>query len=131
LADDQNNWFKLKNWDHFKESKKYYTTLLTMKEYSARYEKEYLNYLKKAELNQVREINKDITELSNNDAFTVATFRGIMNIVTFIIREANHNTTVSLNEINRPLEPEERGSIEALNSLWKYYKLLKISADEY
>lgn len=82
-----------------------------MKEYSARYEKEYLNYLKKAELNQVREINKDLTELSNNDAFTVATFRGIMNIVTLVIREANHNTTVNLNELNRPLEPEERGSI--------------------
>jgi hypothetical protein len=39
LADNQNNWFKLKNWDIFKESKKYYSTHLTMKEYSARYEK--------------------------------------------------------------------------------------------
>ena len=37
LADDQQNCFRLKNWDNFKESKKYYTTLLTMKEYSARY----------------------------------------------------------------------------------------------
>lgn len=48
LSDDKSNWFNLSNWDHFKESKKYYTTLLTMKEYCARYEKEYLNFLKKS-----------------------------------------------------------------------------------
>lgn len=48
LADDKANWFNLNNWDNFKESKKYYTTLLTMKEYCSRYEKEYLNFLKKS-----------------------------------------------------------------------------------
>ena len=37
LADNKVNWFNLKNWDYFKESKKYYSTHLTMKEYSVRY----------------------------------------------------------------------------------------------
>jgi len=36
-----------------------------MKEYSVRYEKEYLAFLKKAEITLVREINRDLTELSN------------------------------------------------------------------
>lgn len=31
LADKDNNWFKIQNWDVFKESKKYYSTHLTMK----------------------------------------------------------------------------------------------------
>jgi len=39
LADGKQNWFKLKNWDMFKVSKKYYGSQLTMKEYADRYEK--------------------------------------------------------------------------------------------
>lgn len=31
LADSRNNWFKLNNWDVFRESKKYYGSQLTMK----------------------------------------------------------------------------------------------------
>jgi hypothetical protein len=58
LADGRENWFKLKSWDLFKESKKYYGSQLTMKEYAARYEKEYLAFLKKTELDIVREVNK-------------------------------------------------------------------------
>jgi hypothetical protein len=42
----------------FKESKKYNGSQLTMKEYAARYEKEYLAFLKKTELDIVREVNK-------------------------------------------------------------------------
>lgn len=54
LADEKHNWFNLKNWDNFKESKKYYTTHLTMKEYSVRYEKEYLSFLKQTDLATIR-----------------------------------------------------------------------------
>ena len=53
LADNSANWFNIKNWDGFKETRKYYSTHLTMKEYAARYEKEYLALLKKTELNTV------------------------------------------------------------------------------
>lgn len=47
LADQEHNWFQIRNWDKFRESKKYQSSLLTMKEYAARYEKEYLTFLRK------------------------------------------------------------------------------------
>ena len=61
-----------------------------------RYEKEYLLLLKKIELNTVREINKELNELSTPEAFTSTGYRKILNAIAPIIREANHNTTMAL-----------------------------------
>lgn len=86
LADDQNNWFHLKNWDNFKESKKYYSTNLTMKEYSARYEKEYLSFLKKTDIAIVRDINTDFPDISTIEPFKSVLLRKMMTLVCPILR---------------------------------------------
>lgn len=39
IADPNNNYLNLKDWDRFKRSKKYLNTSLTIKEYCMRYEK--------------------------------------------------------------------------------------------
>ncbi len=48
LADDSANWFRLSNWDSFKQSSKYTATLQTIREYRARYEKDYALILQKS-----------------------------------------------------------------------------------
>jgi hypothetical protein len=131
LADNKANWFKLKNWDHFKESKKYYTTHLTMKEYSVRYEKEYLTFLKKIELNVVRDVNKDLSELSSTETLSSDLYRKMMNAISPIIREANHNTTQKVTQGGDSLTPEFKANIEALESLFKYHRLLELSLQEF
>lgn len=131
LADDQQNWFHLKNWDNFKESKKYYSTHLTMKEYSARYEKEYLAFLKKVDLTVVRDINKDLADLSSTEPFTASLLRKMMNMLSPVIREANHNTTLAVTEANESLSPELKANMEGLRSLFKYYRLVELSAEDY
>jgi tyrosine-protein phosphatase YwqE len=69
-----------------------------MKEYSVRYEKEYLNYLKKSDLATIREINKEFNDNTSPEAFTTNFYKEISNSIAPIIREANHNLTVALSE---------------------------------
>lgn len=102
-----------------------------MKEYALRYEKEYLLLLKKTELNTVREINKELTELSTPEAFTTGGYRKILNVVAPMIREANHNTTTALAELNNIPNTDIKGSIEAIRSLHKYYKLVEMSMEDF
>lgn len=124
LADDRSNWFNLKNWDNFKESKKYYSTHLTMKEYSARYEKEYLVFIKKVDANLVRDASKELNDLTVQGSFTNSMYRKMMGIISPILREVNHNTTVGVSECGDVLSAELKGSIEGTFQLFKYYKLL-------
>lgn len=46
LADSKSNYFKLPNWDTFKQSPKYKAFSTTVQDYCEKYEREYLKYLK-------------------------------------------------------------------------------------
>lgn len=46
LADAKINYYKLPNWDSFKQSSKYKSFLTTVQDYCEKYEREYLKYLK-------------------------------------------------------------------------------------
>lgn len=71
LSDSSFNWFKLKDWNRFKYSKKYLNTHLTIKEYALRYEREYLAFLKTLEVNVIRETNKEFVQFSNLGFFNL------------------------------------------------------------
>jgi hypothetical protein len=60
LADNKNNCFGLADWDTFRKSSKYTTTLRTLKDYCEKYEKEYLIFLKKAEINVIKDVNHQL-----------------------------------------------------------------------
>jgi hypothetical protein len=70
LADRKNNFFKLDRWEAFRETNKYHSTHLTMKEYSSRYEKEYMNYLKGIDMETIQLVNKHFHSLTLHETFT-------------------------------------------------------------
>ena len=74
LANNKTNYFQLEDWYEFKESKKYGSTLATMKEYAERYGKEYEEYLKDIDINAVQQFNRNFHSLSINESFTTDCF---------------------------------------------------------
>lgn len=74
LANNKTNYFQLDGWHEFKESKKYESTLTTMKEYAERYGKEYEEYLKDIDVNVVQQFNRNFQSLSINETFTTDCF---------------------------------------------------------
>ena len=60
LADNKNNWFGLVNWDTFRKSPKFVTTLKTLREYCEKYEREYLIFLKRADINVIKDVNQKL-----------------------------------------------------------------------
>ena len=74
LGDNTINYFQLEDWAEFKESKKYLSTLATMKEYGGRYSKEYADYLKDIDVTAVQQFNRNFHSLSSNQTFTTDCF---------------------------------------------------------
>lgn len=87
-------------------------------------------YLKKTEITLVREINKEFSDLLTSDPFDTDVFRKMMTALAPIIRETNHNTTIAVSE-NEVLSPELKANIEGLRSLFKYYKLVQLSLEDF
>lgn len=132
LADCNSNWFKLRDWAQFKNSKKYLNTYLTMKEYESRYEKEYLTFLRSAEVSVIREVNKEFGELSNLNAFSLEIYGKLLNFVGPLIREANHNIGANIRVGSEAtLSKETIGSMESLKALFKYYSLVQTSVSHF
>ena len=68
---------------------------MTIKEYSQRYDKEYLNYLKRAELALIREINSAVND-PPADALSSQFYKNLQSVLASPIREANHNLGITL-----------------------------------
>jgi hypothetical protein len=63
LSNDKTNHFQLQEWESFKESKKYISTQNTMKEYGARYQKEYAQFLKEVDITVLQQFNRGFVNL--------------------------------------------------------------------
>ena len=128
LSDERRNWLGLKGWETFRESKKYKSTLQTIKEYSQRYDKEYLNYLKRAELVLIREVNSALND-PPADALSSQFYTNMQAAIESPLREANHNLCLSMQAGSDSLTPDLRGGIEGVSALAKYHRLLQMSID--
>lgn len=128
LGDSSRNWLRLRDWDQFKRSKKYLNTHLTIKEYVARYEKEYLVYLKSLEVAVIRDINQEFIDFSNVTSFTQEFYTHMLEFIAPLIRNFNHNLALALAD-SEIFSKEEAGQVQALRSLLKYYRLIELSRD--
>lgn len=96
LADNKHNWFGITNWDAFRKSNKYTITHRTLRDYCDKYEKEYLIFLKKAEINVIKEVNHKLPEFTSNDPFTIPFYKKIHDFVAPYIKEGcDHLKTIS------------------------------------
>lgn len=48
------NYFKLPNWDSYKQLSKYKGFMITIQEYSEKYERDYLRYLKDSDITVIK-----------------------------------------------------------------------------
>jgi hypothetical protein len=64
-----------------------------LKDYCEKYEKEYLMFLKKAEINVIKDVNHKLPEFTSNDPFTVAFFKKILTYLAPLLKECVHNMT--------------------------------------
>lgn len=54
-----------------------------------------------------------------------------MKFVSSLMREANHNLTFLTKNVEEPISSELKSGIEALKSLFKYYKLVNLSSKNF
>lgn len=126
LSNKKENYFKLPFWEAFRSSKKYLSTHLTMKEYSSRYAKESISYIKEVDPALLQQLDSAFHSLTFQETFTSKCFSEIMAFVSALLREANHNLTIETKDIKEP-SPSMKAGIEALKTLLKYYKLVDLS----
>jgi hypothetical protein len=131
LADNKNNWFGFTNWDSFRKNPKYDNTYKTLREYCEKYEKEYLVFLKKAEINVIKEVNQKLPEFATNEQFSIAFYRKILTFLSPLLRECNQNLSTVPQEVREGRGEEGVARLEALRSLYKYYRLVEMSIREY
>ena len=105
LADPRHNWFGLINWDQYRKTQKYVSTIRTLRDYCEKYEREYLIFLKRADINVIKEVNQKLPEFTSSDPFMVPFYRKILNyLIPFIkncsssippFREEDYNKEVA------------------------------------
>ena len=70
LSEKVNNYFHLEKWSSFKDSKKYQSTYSTMQEYSARYRKEFKDYIKEIDPAILQQVDKAVSNMGVGTKFS-------------------------------------------------------------
>ena len=123
LADPKTNYFRLPHWDAFKQSAKAKNLFATCQEYCQKYEREYLNHLKEADINLIKEVNQKFSELGNAEPLSLSVYRRIQAVVVPALKEC----------LASPLLGEERGAgpsegfWEGVRSLFQYYRWVELN----
>jgi hypothetical protein len=98
-----------------------------MKEYSSRYAKEAITYIKEVDPSFLQQVDNAFHSLTFQETFTAKCYSEIMTFVSALLREANHNLTIETKDIQE-LSPSMKAGIESLKTLLKYYKLVHLSS---
>jgi len=96
----------------------------TLRDYCEKYEREYLIFLKRADINVIKEVNQKLPEFTSSDPFTVPFYRKILSYLITFIKDCSGNIPpFNAEDYNK----EVAGRVEALSSLCRYYRLVEIS----
>jgi hypothetical protein len=128
LADPKANWFGLAQWEAFKVSSKYLLTQKTLKEYCEKYEKEYLIFLKRAEINVIKDVNHRLPEFTAQDPFSQPFYQKVLVFTAPFIKECARNIAASAQEERGP---DLAAKLEGLSSLLRYYRLVELSSRQF
>jgi hypothetical protein len=87
LADTKINYFKLPNWDSFKQSNKYRSLTTTVQDYCEKYEREYLKYLKESEITVIKDVNQKFSELGSAEALSLSFYRKLQGLIASALKD--------------------------------------------
>ena len=87
LSDTKTNFFKLPNWDSFRQTSKYKSLLSTLQEYCEKYEREYLKYLKESEITVIKEVNQKFSELGSVEALSQGFYKKLLGLIASALKD--------------------------------------------
>ena len=83
----------------YKNTKDYRNLEKEIKNYVSRYEKEYLDTLKNADIVVIRSVNRRFPELSYTSAFTKNFYQQFHQYFCGVLRECNHSVASNINDL--------------------------------
>lgn len=78
-------------------------------------------FLKKAEINVIKDVNHKLPEFTSADPFTLSFYKKILGYIHPLLKECSHGL-LSLSQLKG-----EEGRMEALRGLYRYFKLVEMS----
>jgi hypothetical protein len=87
LADSRINYYRLPNWDAFKQSTKFKGLAATLQEYCEKYERDYLKYLKESEITVIKDVNQKFSELGSADPLSLSFYRKLQGLIASALKD--------------------------------------------
>jgi hypothetical protein len=95
--------------------------MITIQEYSEKYEREYLRYLKDSDITVIKEVNQKFSELGAADPLTLSFYRKLQGLIATALKDG----LASFNLQEEGLTPTAKENIMAMRTLLRYYRLLE------
>ena len=119
IEDSKTNNFGLTFWEKYRISSGYLNFHPEIKNYEKKYEKEYLDYLKNAEIIIVRAVNRKFPELSYTSTFSQNFYQQYKVYLISVLRMVNHEVMKKAKSYASPRY------YQALESLYLYYNFVE------
>ena len=127
LAEGRTNYFKLPNWDTYRQSPKFKTILATMQEYCERYEREYLRHLKDSEISVIKDVNQRFSELGSSDPLSLPFYQKLQTPLSSALKDCLTGCDLSSSSPS----PHATGTPQAVKALLRYYRWVEINVSHY
>lgn len=127
LADARLNYYRLPNWDAFKQTNKYKGLAATLQEYCEKYEREYLKYLKESEITVIKDVNQKFSELGSADPLSLSFYRKLQGLIGSALKDC----LSGLGGMEELLGEDAKARVLAVKTLLRYYRWIEDNNKNY